>query len=229
MLHTTSRLARLTAAAFAAIAGWDLSALDLPLAAVMGGEAGFPLREHWFLTHVLHTGAKYAAWLFILLLCIGVAWPVGPLRRLPAARRVQLAASALLATAVISLLKAGSHTSCPWDLHEFGGVARHVSHWAGWLDSDGGAGRCFPAGHASTGFAFAGGYFALREELPGLALAWLALAMLAGLALGVAQQLRGAHFMSHTLWTGWLCWATGWMADPLFAGRRASLVAGDAR
>jgi len=24
---------------------------------------------------------------------------------------------------------------------------------------------------------------------------------------------RGAHFMSHTLWTGWLCWVTGWLCD----------------
>ncbi len=31
--------------------------------------------------------------------------------------------------------------------------------------------------------------------------------LLAGLLLGAAQQLRGAHFMSHTLWTGWICWS----------------------
>ena len=32
--------------------------------------------------------------------------------------------------------------------------------------------------------------------------------MLAGLLLGLAQQVRGAHYMSHTLWTAWFCWAT---------------------
>lgn len=222
MHRPTFRLAWPTAIAFAATAAWDLFGLDLPLAAAAGGPAGFPLRDHWFLTQVLHTGPKYAAWFFVLLLCLGIAWPAGPLRRLPPARRAQLAVSALLATGLVSLLKAASHTSCPWDLHEFGGIARHLSHWSGWLGTDGGPGRCFPAGHASTGFAFTGGYFALREDLPGLARTWLAAALSAGLALGVAQQLRGAHFMSHTLWTGWLCWTAGWLIDPLFRRREAA-------
>jgi membrane-associated PAP2 superfamily phosphatase len=47
---------------------------------------------------------------------------------------------------------------------------------------------------------------------------WLAGAAATGLVLGVAQQMRGAHFMSHTLWTGWLCWTTGWLTDPLLSG-----------
>jgi membrane-associated PAP2 superfamily phosphatase len=228
MHSSTLRRAWFTAGALAAIIAWDISGLDLPLSLLAGGPSGFPLREHWLLAQVLHTGARYAAWVLILLLCLASVWPVGPLRKLPAPRRVQLVASAMFATGLISLLKSASHTSCPWDLHEFGGIARHVSHWAGWMDYDGGAGRCFPAGHASTGFAFVGGWFALREDLPGLAGAWLGLALAAGLALGVAQQLRGAHFMSHTLWTGWLCWMAGWMADPLFS-RRHAFIAGAAR
>jgi hypothetical protein len=24
---------------------------------------------------------------------------------------------------------------------------------------------------------------------------------------------RGAHFMSHTLWTAWLCWTTAFIVD----------------
>ena len=32
-------------------------------------------------------------------------------------------------------------------------------------------------------------------------------------AQGMAQQARGAHFLSHTLWTGWLCWSTAWLTD----------------
>ena len=46
-----------------------------------------------------------------------------------------------------------------------------------------------------------------RRGEPGVARAWLAAVLVLGLALGIAQQMRGAHFMSHTLWTGWLCWA----------------------
>jgi membrane-associated PAP2 superfamily phosphatase len=101
---------------------------------------------------------------------------------------------------------------------EFGGVAQHLSHWVGWFVADGGGGHCFPAGHAATGFAFVGGYFALRSHLPRLARRWLVGAIAVGLVLGLVQQLRGAHFMSHTLWTAWICWMVGWLADPLFAG-----------
>lgn len=126
--------------------------------------------------------------------------------------RLQMAISALLALAAVSVGKNLSTTSCPWDLAEFGGVARYASHWALGV-VDGGGGRCFPAGHASAGFAFVGGYFALRHKAPAAARWWLAAAVLAGLVLGGAQQVRGAHFMSHTLWTGWLCWTVGWLCD----------------
>ena len=43
-----------------------------------------------------------------------------------------------------------------------------------------------------------GEFFAFRRVLAG--------AMLAGFVFGLAQQVRGAHYLSHTLWTAWLCW-----------------------
>src|SRR6478609_2559964 len=137
MQRSTLHLAWASTIALIAILMWDLSGLDMPLALAAGGPQGFPLRENWVLTTVLHDGAKYLAWLFVVALCLSVIWPIGPLRELPVRRRVQLAASALLASGFITLLKNGSHTSCPWDLHEFGGVATHVSHWSGWMATDG--------------------------------------------------------------------------------------------
>jgi len=217
MRTSTFRLAACTALALAALLAWDLSGLDLALAGLSGTAQGFPLRDAPLLAQVLHGDAKTAAWLLVLLLCAAAIWPPHLLRNLPQGRRVQLAASALVATGAVTLLKTLSHTSCPWDLAQFGGVARHVSHWSGWLVQDGGAGHCFPAGHASTGFAFIGGFFALRHDQPRLAWVWLLIALVAGLGFGWVQQLRGAHFMSHTLWTGWICWILAWASDPLFA------------
>lgn len=217
MTTSNIRLAALAGIWLAALLAWDASGLDPALAHWAGGPEGFPLRDHWLLTHVLHDGAKYAAWLFVLILCAGAIWPWGALARLPFTRRLQLPAVAMLATAIVAGLKSTSGTSCPWDLTEFGGVARYLSHWNGWAGPDGGGGRCFPAGHAATGFAFVGGYFALRARLPHIARVWLAGALTAGFLLGAAQQMRGAHFMSHTLWTAWLCWMVGWLTDPLFA------------
>ena len=80
----------------------------------------------------------------------------------------------------------------------------HVSHWA-WGVFDGGAGHCFPSGHAAGAFCFLSGYFLLRAHRPRLARVWLAGTLLAGVLFGLAQTLRGAHYPSHTLWSAWLC------------------------
>ncbi|PTT20845.1 phosphatidic acid phosphatase [Acidovorax sp. HMWF029] len=208
----------------AAVVAWDAIGQDIPLARAFGSANGFPMRDQWFFVQVLHEGARRLGWLLVLLLALGVWWPWGVLRRLDVGERLQMAISALLALAAVSVGKNLSTTSCPWDLAEFGGVARYASHWALGV-VDGGGGRCFPAGHASAGFAFMGGYFALRRKAPAAARWWLAAAVLAGLVLGGAQQVRGAHFMSHTLWTGWLCWTVGWLCDLGASALRPRLAA----
>ena len=196
---------------FAIALAWDAAGLDLPLARLAGSQAGFPWRENWLLADLLHDGARRLSWLLALGLCLGVWWPLGPLTRLSLHRRLQLALTTLMAALAVTLLKSGNATSCPWDLREFGGAARYVSHWSG--TPDGGAGHCFPAGHAASGFSFLGGYFAFRGSDSRQAGAWLAASTLAGLALGLAQQWRGAHFMSHTLWSAVVCWCTAWALD----------------
>lgn len=198
---------------FVALLAWDAGGLDLPLATLAGTAHGFPLREQWALTRLLHDGARWVSWLLVFGLCAAVWWPVGALARLPVQLRLQLAASTLLAAFAVSALKGFSVTSCPWDLQAFGGVARYVSHWSGLVD--GGAGHCFPAGHAAAGFAYVSGYFAFRRHDAVLARRWLLAALAAGFLLGLAQQLRGAHFMSHTLWTAWICWTVCWALDGL--------------
>jgi len=204
---------------------WDASGLDLPLARLFGTPAGFALHDNWFLTQVVHEGGKRASWIALALLFVAIRWPVGPLRRLRLAERVQLALSVVVSVVVVSLIKTTSHTSCPWDLQDFGGVAHHVSHWA-WGVRDGGPGRCFPGGHASAAFAYMGGYFALRRAAPRAALAWLAGAMALGFVFGWAQQMRGAHYMSHTLWTAWICWTVGWAVDGVARAVAARRVQG---
>lgn len=185
---------------------WDASNLDLVMARWFGSASGFPLESHWLWRKLLHDDIRLWPWVLELFLLVGMFLPLGSLKRLSMARRVQLALTTLAALLVVSTIKLYSQTSCPWDLQAFGGVATYVSHWA-WGLRDGGTGGCFPAGHASAGFAFLGGFFAFRHVLPATARRWLAGALLVGLVFGLAQQIRGAHYMSHTLWTAWLCWA----------------------
>ncbi|MEX8192940.1 phosphatase PAP2 family protein [Comamonas guangdongensis] len=213
-LQSTPQLLSWTVVALGCVLAWDMSGLDLPMAHWFGNDQGFALQHNWFMVTIAHDGARKLAWALVLGLSLGIWWPVGLLRRLPYARRVQLVAVAMLGLAVMTVMKRISITSCPWDLSDFGGIGHLVSHWA-WGVADGGGGHCFPAGHASAGFAFISGYFALRHTQPRAARCWLAAALLAGFALGLAQQMRGAHFMSHTLWTAWLCWSCSWLCDLL--------------
>lgn len=198
---------------------WDAGNGDLWLARAIGGPTGFVWQDNFWLVTVMHRGGKALGWALLFGLLVAVRWPVGVLRRLGASERGQLVIGALVSVVVVGLIKHASQTSCPWDLAEFGGHATHVSHWL-WGVRDGGSGHCFPAGHASVGFAFVGGWFVLRRHDVRAARAWLLAALAFGLVLGVGQQLRGAHFLSHTLWSAWLCWVCGWATDIALAPAR---------
>lgn len=179
----------ITALALAGLTLWDTTSLDIALARAVGGPEGFPLRESWVLNQVHHDGARRLAWVLATVLALAVWWPVGPLRRLDLPSRVQLALTPLVVSFCVSTLKWFSVTSCPWDLNLFGGWARYASHWS--TLADGGSGHCFPAGHASAGFAFIGGYFVFRNVAPDTARLWLQTSLAGGFLLGIAQQVRG--------------------------------------
>lgn len=188
---------------------WDSTGLDIWVMTQLGSPQGFALQHNWWLETVLHQWVRQLAWVVLA----GLAWmvwrPLGLFRRLPRHQRAEMLLGVLLALALISTFKHFSLTSCPWDLRLFGGLAAYRSHWD-WGVPDGGAGRCFPGGHASAALAFLAvplSLLATRDAVDRRA-GWLALAavLLAGTVLGAAQTLRGAHFPSHTLWTGLLCW-----------------------
>ena len=195
--------------------GWDFSGGDLKMAAIWGESGGFPLRTHWWMVKIMHEGARTLGWVFLLAMLIGIWRPWGALRTMATADRVGVFLSVVCALLSVILIKGFSQTTCPWDLQVFGGAIPYVSHWD-FSQSDGGGGHCFPAGHASTGFAFMAAYFGLKQSGAPTARTWLGLAVLLGFVLGISQQVRGAHFMSHTLWTAWLCWTVGWLSHLIY-------------
>ncbi|MEO6624588.1 MAG: phosphatidic acid phosphatase, partial [Burkholderiaceae bacterium] len=161
--HPYRRLMLWTLAALALCILWDLGGQDLALAHWFGTPSGFAYRDHWLFSGVLHKGARRVAWAMQFALVLAVWWPVGALRQLSRGERVMLLTASMAALLVTTLLKDASSTSCPWELTAFGGVARYVSHWS-WGVPDGGAGNCFPAGHASAAFCFFSGFLALRVK-----------------------------------------------------------------
>ncbi|MDH0867419.1 phosphatase PAP2 family protein [Mitsuaria sp. GD03876] len=202
----------------ATLLAWDLAGWDLAVVRLFGDAHGFALRDHWVTAGLLHQGGRWLTTGLAVMLLVNAVRPLWP----ALTRRERWGAVALttLSLILIPLLKQGSTTSCPWDLAEFGGVARYVSHWRfGVLD--GGPGHCFPSGHASSAFAFFSLFFMLRRAYPAQARAALGLVLTLGVLYGLAQLARGAHYPSHTMWTAWICWTLAVIASPALRARDA--------
>lgn len=191
------------------VLAWDFSGMDDLVMHALGDQHGFALKTNWWLEQVLHTNARQLSGLVLVLLALMVWRPLGWFRDLSRLQRVEIVAGVLWAMLCVTILKRISLTSCPWDLQDFGGPAVYVSHWR-WGLADGGAGHCFPGGHASSALAY------LALCLPWLTNATVAArrrgrallvgVLVLGFILGMTQTLRGAHYPSHTLWTGLICW-----------------------
>lgn len=209
---------------------WEWAGQDMAMAAWFGTPAGFAMHNTVWFDAAFHRWPHDAAWLLLFAFAAQMRWPAKAFQKIPPASIAWGVGATLWALLLIQLMKHYSPTSCPWDLREFGGSAQHLPHWRALLLrwQDGGGGHCFPAGSASSGFAFIAAYPFLRGHAPRLARQWLVGFGLAGLLLGLAQQMRGAHFMSHTLWTAWLCWTCGmvlfWLRQTLI--QRSRVLAG---
>ncbi|MEG2805951.1 phosphatase PAP2 family protein [Stenotrophomonas sp.] len=164
------------------------------------------LQNAWVTSHLVHKGGKWAstlAALVAILLCTH-AWRS---KRAAAWRwpMLYLVLAVGLGTGAVSLLKSLTNMDCPWDLTRYGGLREFVGLFSS-RPHDMSRGICFPAGHSSAGFAWVGLYFFALMVRPAWRWRGLAVGLVAGGVFGLAQQLRGAHFASHDLWTLATCW-----------------------
>ncbi|HEY6512692.1 MAG TPA: phosphatase PAP2 family protein [Burkholderiaceae bacterium] len=187
-----------------ALLAWEIAGLDLALSRQYGTPVGFPWRDAWLTRALLHDGGRALAWCVMAFMVGRALWPADDQPVRP--QRWYWIGVSLLCLLLVPTIKRLTASSCPWDLAEFGGAAAYVPHWRLGV-SDGGAGHCFPSGHAVAAFGFLSLYFDWRGQHPPLARLWLAWVCLAGTLYGWAQLARGAHYLSHTLWSAWLCWS----------------------
>jgi membrane-associated PAP2 superfamily phosphatase len=162
-------------------------------------------RDHWLAYDVIHHDGKQALLAFGLVILALIALSF----RIPGLRRWRLPMSYLLVgmavlPSLIASSKRFSPVPCPWDLARYGGDVHYLrtfEHTFGLTE----AGHCFPSGHASGGFALLALYFAayLYARRPAL---FLLPGLLVGTVFALGQQARGAHFLSHDLWSLSLCW-----------------------
>jgi len=182
------------------------------------------LRQSLVMKEVLHQwghGLSIAGWLAIFAM-----WLVTCLRNGLARWRRPLAyllVTVALSTLSVAWIKAWSNMDCPWDLVQYGGSKPYVDLFS--LRPLGLArGRCFPAGHASAGYAWMSLYFFFLLTRPPSRQYGLAVGVGLGVLFGVDQQLRGAHFPSHDIWSAGICWMVALGLYRVFRGNRAQLA-----
>ena len=196
-------------AAFALVVGlFEATSIDLELAERFYDRATgrWIWGQTFWANELIHDAGRY------LIFLVGVTalaiWAVSfgvrrvrPLRR--AAGFVVLTIG--LATGTVAVLKRDTVVGCPWDLRLFGGERPYVRLFdqppAG-LERGG----CFPGGHSSGGFSLLAFYFVLRERHRRRAWAALGVGLCTGLVFAFGQWARGAHFLSHDVWSAFICW-----------------------
>ena len=172
-----------------------------------------------------YDGPKYS----IVLIALGVlTLALGPEKwrtRWGFARRDLWVAALTLVTvpAFAGLGKSTTNTFCPAETRRYGGDVPYVKLCEPYPADDrpDRKGHCFPAGHASGGFALLGLMWLRRTKA--WQLAGLALGLGTGWWMGGYQMLKGAHYLSHTLTTMLIAWIF------LLAWRRIVRAAPDKR
>lgn len=192
-------------------AAWLLATthLDLDIARALyfdASGAGWIGADNWYVNEVIHTGGRWAVRLIavVALALWSASFFVQPLSGWRRAVGYFLSAM-VLTVGVVGLLKTVTNVDCPWDLSDFGGRFPHVDLFSPRPEALPRA-RCFPAAHASSGYALMALYFLAHERSRRLARIGLAIGLLLGVIFGVAQQSRGAHFVSHDLWSALFGW-----------------------
>ena len=187
----------------------EVLGLDRRLAGALYAWEGhtWAFQKAYWAEKLMHKGGRnlsVAAWLAVL--SVWIASHFKP--QLTAWRRPlgYLALAVLTSTLLVSAIKAHSHMDCPWDIVGFGGDRAYVPLYLP-RPHDMPRAACFPAGHSSGGYAWMALYFCFLMVRPTWRWRGLAVGVVVGLAFGITQQLRGAHFLSHDIATITLCWA----------------------
>lgn len=189
----------------------ESTSLDMSLAALAfdPGAGQFIGRHSYVLENILHDGVKQVviglALVAVLAFFASLFW-----QRLFAWRRELgcLVLSLGLSTSFVTPLKVATAVQCPWSLSQFGGEQTYSKLLEARPQTDK-PGRCWPGGHAATGFSLFALFFALRDRRPRLARGALLLAFTLGSVLSLGRMLQGAHFFSHNAWTAVFCWLIG--------------------
>ncbi|VVO00161.1 phosphatase PAP2 family protein [Pseudomonas fluorescens] len=186
----------------------ELTSLDMDLAQLFYDPVAgdFIGRHSYFLENILHDRAKQVVIAFSVLAILGFIGAFFMDRLKPIKRELGcLVLSLALATSFVTPVKALTAVQCPWSLEQFGGHETYSELLSPRPPTDK-PGRCWPGGHAATGFTLFALFFVLRDRRPRLARTAFVFAFALGSVFSIGRMIQGAHFFSHNVWTAIFCW-----------------------
>ncbi|MEY3337294.1 MAG: phosphatase PAP2 family protein [Steroidobacteraceae bacterium] len=163
-------------------------------------------RDNFWTNEFLHRGGRNLMRLIAVLAIAGWVTSFYSTRLKPSRRALgYLALCLAIVPLTVGALKETTNVDCPWDLQGFGGERPEI-RW--YEDRPEGLPRaaCFPGAHSSSAFALFAFYFVLLANHSQRARLALGAVLVLGTAFSVAQQSRGAHFVSHDLVSALIAW-----------------------
>jgi len=113
--------------------------------------------------------------------------------------------SGILVPVVIGGLKKVTNMPCPKNRIEYGGIYPKTKVWEHYPKNfEAKRIKCWPAGHASGGFALMSLFFLFRRKKQRYL--GLAFGIILGWIMGIYKMLIGDHFLSHTVLTMEIAW-----------------------
>ncbi|HEX5329161.1 phosphatase PAP2 family protein [Sulfuricurvum sp.] len=173
-----------------------------------------PITHQWLIDYdepvlkfIFYDGIKRLIIVFNVLILIGlIIWWKKPFLTQYRRGLVIVVLSAIFVPVVVGSFKATTNLPCPKNLEIYGGNYPHTCVWEKYPSTfcQEGKIKCWPAGHASGGFALLSLIYLFRTRKAKILAG--ATAMVIGWSMGTYKMLIGDHFLSHTFITMVMAW-----------------------
>ena len=164
-------------------------------------------RDNWISKFIFYDGIKRVLIVTILLIIVALLFfRKNQLINTYKSELLIVVLSAILVPSVVGGLKAATNIPCPNNLKYYGGEYPYVTllkHYPSNFNQKEKV-KCYPAGHASGGFALLSLMFLFNRRRNKVIAALSVLSI--GWSMGIYKMLIGDHFLGHTVVTMILAW-----------------------
>lgn len=163
-------------------------------------------RDNPLLKFIFYDGIKILLISILVLMFLGLIfyWKMGFIRNYRISIIVVIISGALVPS-IIGILKSVSNVPCPRNIENYNGDRSYIRIFDNRVSNkDLKKSRCWPAGHASGGFALLSLFFLFHRKRNRIIALFSALVI--GWSMGMYKTMIGDHFISHTIITMIMAW-----------------------